>query len=135
MSGQTGNSELKWDLLVADAWADPKLRQRLLENPQAVLQERGITPPEGAEFRVVQDTENVIHLVLPAAGQQGELSWGELAGVAGGSWPPPPPPFPPFPPFRPRPPYPFFPPFRPRPPYPFFPGMFPPPPPPPPRWW
>jgi hypothetical protein len=38
---------LKWELLVADLWADPALKKRLLDDPAAVLKERGIAFPEG----------------------------------------------------------------------------------------
>ena len=32
----------KWPQLVAQAWADEKLKQRLLDEPKAVLREQGI---------------------------------------------------------------------------------------------
>jgi hypothetical protein len=76
--------ELKWDLLLADAWADPALKKRLLENPAAVLKERGISVPEGVQVKVIEDTEKVEHLVIPTPPAEGELSEQELSSVAGG---------------------------------------------------
>jgi hypothetical protein len=76
--------ELKWDLLLADAWADPALKKRLLENPAAVLKERGIAIPEGCQVKVVEDTDKVQHLVIPGKPAEGELSEQELSSVAGG---------------------------------------------------
>jgi hypothetical protein len=77
--------ELKWELLVADAWADPALKKRLLENPAVVLKERGITLPSGVQPKIVEDTDKVAHLVLPSKPAEGELSEQELASVAGGA--------------------------------------------------
>jgi hypothetical protein len=76
--------ELKWDLLLADAWADPALKKRLLENPAAVLKERGISIPEGCQVKVVEDTDKVEHLVIPTKPAEGELSEEELSSAAGG---------------------------------------------------
>jgi hypothetical protein len=78
---------LKWQLLVADAWADPELKKRLLKDPQAVLAERGIKPPEGKQFRVIEETAECVPLVLPAKPEQAELSEEQLEGVAGGHGP------------------------------------------------
>jgi len=75
----------KWSKLVAQAWADDKLKQQLIGNPTAVLREQGIEVP-GGEVRVVENTEKVSYLVLPAkpAGGVVELSSGQLGAVAGG---------------------------------------------------
>ncbi len=42
--------------VVAKAWADKTFKQRLLADPKAVLQEEGISVPEGVEVRVVEET-------------------------------------------------------------------------------
>jgi len=81
---QSADWELKWELLVADAWADPALKKRLLENPAVVLKERGITVPEGVQVKVVEDSDKVEHLVIPTRPAEGELSEQELSSVAGG---------------------------------------------------
>ncbi|QDU94138.1 NHLP leader peptide family RiPP precursor [Lignipirellula cremea] len=75
---------LKWELLVADAWDDADLKTRLLSDPMAVCKERGIVPPEGVVLKVVENDVSTIHLVLPEAPTEAELSEEELEGVAGG---------------------------------------------------
>jgi hypothetical protein len=51
--------------LVQRATEDPALRQRLLQSPKQVLAEEGITLPAGLEVEIVENTDKVIHLVLP----------------------------------------------------------------------
>jgi len=76
--------ELRWELLVADVWADPALKKRLLKDPAAVLKERGISPPKGVQVQVHEETDAVMHLVIPTKPAEGELSEKELETVAGG---------------------------------------------------
>jgi len=51
--------------IVAKAWADEGFKQRLLSDPTTVLKEHGIDIPEGVEFKVVEQSRNLIHLILP----------------------------------------------------------------------
>jgi hypothetical protein len=76
----------KWSQLVAQAWADDSLKRRLVQNPASVLREHGIQMQPGIEVRVVEDTANVTHFVLPAkpAGDVTELNEMELSEVVGG---------------------------------------------------
>jgi len=76
--------EKQWGQLVAKVWADPQLKARLLSDPKAVLQEQGLPVPPGMQIRVVENTEQVIHLPLPAKPSKEELSEEDLAQVAGG---------------------------------------------------
>jgi hypothetical protein len=69
-------------MLVAKAWSDDDLKQRLLNEPAAVLAEQGIDVPPGVELRVVEDTENVCHLVLPPS-PAGDLIDEELTASIG----------------------------------------------------
>jgi hypothetical protein len=50
--------------VVAKAWSDPNLHQRLLSNSKEVLAEHGITFPQGVEPRVVAGSAKT-HLELP----------------------------------------------------------------------
>jgi hypothetical protein len=77
----------KWSQLVAQAWADEKLKQRLLDEPASVLQEHGIAVPAGVEVRVVENTEKVSYLTLPAkpAGEVTELTSSQMRSVSGGA--------------------------------------------------
>ncbi len=51
--------------LVQKATEDPALRQRLVQTPKQVLAEAGITLPADLEVEIVENTDKVIHLVLP----------------------------------------------------------------------
>jgi hypothetical protein len=62
---QQGNWQKQWGMLLAQVWSDELLKQRLMSDPAAVLAEYGIEVPEGVELRVVEDTDEVCHLVLP----------------------------------------------------------------------
>ena len=73
-----------WDQIVANAWQDDAFKKRLLANPAAVLKEQGLEVSAGVQIRVVENTDQVIHLTLPAKPRAGELSEDELEGVAGG---------------------------------------------------
>jgi hypothetical protein len=82
------NTEIQtnqWDKIVAEASKDDNFKKRLLANPAAVLKERGVEVPAGVQIRVLEDTDQVIHLTLPAQAQEEELSDEALEGVAGGA--------------------------------------------------
>lgn len=70
--------------LVAKAWADDSFKARLLAEPAAVLQEEGISLPEGVELRAVENTDKVMYLTLPPKPSD-ELSDEQLNQMAGGS--------------------------------------------------
>jgi hypothetical protein len=75
-------AEKKWVQIVAQARADKTLKQRLIDTPTAVLKEYGINVGEGLDIRVVENTDKVVYLTLPAVS---ELSDRELDGVVGGT--------------------------------------------------
>jgi hypothetical protein len=76
----------KWAQVVAKAWSDGKFKERLLQDPPSALREFGIDVPAGAEIRVVENTEKVRYITLPAkpVADATELDERELAAVAGG---------------------------------------------------
>jgi hypothetical protein len=82
-----GEGMKKWSQLVAKAWADEKLRKRLVDNPTAVLQEHGLKVPPGVEIRVVENTDKVRYLTLPEtpAGELTELDEKQMEAVVGGA--------------------------------------------------
>ena len=86
-SGGGGRAEVE-RRLVERSLQDEVFRQRLLDDPKgAVEQELGSRLPEGVEVRAVEESAQIIYLVLPSAsplGQGGELSDQELDEVAGG---------------------------------------------------
>jgi len=75
----------KWAQLVARAWTDDKLKQRLLDAPEVVLREHGFEVPAGVDMRVVENTSKVTYLTLPMkpALEVTELSPNQLVGIAG----------------------------------------------------
>jgi len=73
----------KFGQVVARAWADDAFKARLLAEPNAVLQEEGLEIPPGIEIRVVENSENVIYLPLPATPGD-SLSDEQLEQVSGG---------------------------------------------------
>ena len=73
-----------WGKLVAQSWEDSLLRQRLLDEPVAVLAEHGAEIPEDITVKVLEDTANTLYLPLPLGPDAGELSDKELDAVAGG---------------------------------------------------
>jgi hypothetical protein len=82
----TGQASLqKWSQLLKQVWADEQLKQRLLDKPAAVLQEHGIEVPAGVEIRVVENTDKVSYVTLPAkpAGDVTELTSNQLASIVG----------------------------------------------------
>jgi hypothetical protein len=62
--------------LVQQATEDPALRQRLVQTPKQVLAEAGITLPADLEVEIVENTDKVIHLVLPPLMEVGETEGG-----------------------------------------------------------
>ncbi len=77
----------KMNTLIAACWKDDALKQRFLSDPHAVLAEHGMDVPEGINVNVVENTDNTVHVTLPAAPTpNGDLSDEELENAAGGSW-------------------------------------------------
>ena len=75
----------KMNTLIAACWKDDALKQRFLSDPHAVLADHGMDVPEGMNVNVVENTDNTVHVTLPAAPEgHGELSDDELANAAGG---------------------------------------------------
>ena len=72
--------------LFAACWKDEALKARFMTDPKAVLAEYGIDVPANINVNVVENTDNTVHITMPAApaGAEGELSDEELAGAAGG---------------------------------------------------
>jgi Nitrile hydratase, alpha chain len=87
-AGGGGRTEIE-RRMIQRSLQDEDFRQRLLDDPRGTLeQELGSGLPEGVEVRVVEESAQIIYLVLPrasAVGEGGELSDQELEAVAGGS--------------------------------------------------
>ncbi len=51
--------------MVERAWSDDAYKARLLEDSTAVMREAGIDIPDGITVKVVEDTANLVHIIMP----------------------------------------------------------------------
>ena len=57
--------------LVQRATEDPELRRRLVQSPRQVLAEAGVKLPEGVDVVILENSDKVVHLVLPPLMESG----------------------------------------------------------------
>jgi hypothetical protein len=69
--------------VINKSWDDPEFKRRLLADPVNVLRAEGVHLPDGLRVRVIEDTEKLLHLVLPNA--QGAKSVTGQSQVAKGA--------------------------------------------------
>ena len=70
---------------IARAWNDLTFKSKLKDDPHGALAEHGVEVPEGQTIKVVENTDDTVHLVLPAAPPNSEeLNVNDLEKVAGG---------------------------------------------------
>src|SRR5690242_19997305 len=84
MSEPKTNADVTYQKIVTRAWTDPKFKARLLADPHTALAEQGVVIPPGVTVKVVENTEKVVHMILPPPISTEELSETELEKVAGG---------------------------------------------------
>ena len=72
--------------LFAACWKDEALKQRFMADPKAVLAEHGMPVPDGMDVTVVENTDNTVHITMPAppSGHE-DLTDEELSHAAGGT--------------------------------------------------
>jgi hypothetical protein len=75
----TMSQERLWSQVIARTWSDEDFKERFMIDPRGVLAEHGIELPDDADIKVVQDTDTLRHLVLPAAPTD-ELTDEDLVG-------------------------------------------------------
>lgn len=51
--------------IIAKCWADEHFKQRLLADPAGTLKQEGIEVPAGVMVKVVENTAQVVNLVIP----------------------------------------------------------------------
>ena len=71
---------------ITKAWSDPAYKKRLMADPRAALAEAGISVPVNLNFKVVENTGTLVHLILPPP-PSGEVSEESLAQASGGIQP------------------------------------------------
>ena len=72
----------KQDQMIAKCWSDDSFKQQLLADPVATLKAEGVELPAGVSVKVLENTAQIIHLVLPVRAT--DLSDADLDAVAGG---------------------------------------------------
>ncbi len=68
--------------IIARCWADAAFKTQLEKDPATTLQMLGVDVPAGVQLRVLSDTAQVRHLVIPAS--PAGLSDEALEALAGG---------------------------------------------------
>jgi hypothetical protein len=70
--------------VIERATRDPEFRRELLADPRTTLEKMfRTTLPGGIEIRVLEETAQLVYLVLPPVEKAAEVSESELAAVAG----------------------------------------------------
>lgn len=64
------------------AWSDPAFKARLKSDPAAVLRAAGVPLPKGMRIAVVENTPDVMHMVLPLSPDEADFDV-VLPGKAG----------------------------------------------------
>jgi Nitrile hydratase, alpha chain len=87
MREQVANWDYQWSQVVGQAWADDAFKQRLFADPAAALKDYGLDMPAGVRVLVLenpdtmpQNTDEVLHFVLPPKPSAEDLSEEELHG-------------------------------------------------------
>ena len=71
--------------LFAACWKDDALKQRFMNDPKQVLAEYGMDVPDGMDVKVVENSDNTVHITMPMAPRGNELSDEALSAAAGGT--------------------------------------------------
>jgi hypothetical protein len=72
------------DLVGKFAAENPKYRSALLKDPKGTIEKQLNTKLDGTKIVAVADTADTVHVVIPYAAPEGELSDADLEKVAGG---------------------------------------------------
>ena len=78
--------------IIAKTLKDEGFKKQLIADPAAVLKAEGLEVPEGKTVKVVEDTGNVRHIVLPAISgavtdeMVASIAAGNSWGAVGNSW-------------------------------------------------
>ena len=72
------------DLVGKFAAENPKYRAALVADPKAIIEKQLNVSLGGVTVKAVVDTANTVHVIVPHAAAEGELSDADLERVAGG---------------------------------------------------
>ena len=72
--------------LFSACWRDDELKARFMADPKSVLTEFGLNVPENLDVKVVENTDNCIHITVPSnPSADAEISDEELTAAIGGN--------------------------------------------------
>jgi hypothetical protein len=71
---------------ISARWHSTSRSGRFLADPRAVLAEHGLEPLAHLEVKMVENTDDTVHITLPASQSDGDLSDEELSAAAGGAF-------------------------------------------------
>ncbi|MBK1649843.1 NHLP leader peptide family RiPP precursor [Rhabdochromatium marinum] len=72
---------------IAKSWKDPAYKQRLLNDPNAVLKEEGLDIPAGVKVEVLEDTDQIKYVALPPDMHSDHPDKDKLYGFLGKNFP------------------------------------------------
>ncbi|MEN6459901.1 MAG: NHLP leader peptide family RiPP precursor [Syntrophomonas sp.] len=72
----------KMGKIISQCWVDEAFKQQFMADPATIMKEAGLEVPEGVEFKVVENSDKVNYILLPA--KPSELTDEQLNGVSGG---------------------------------------------------
>ncbi|QFY45081.1 NHLP leader peptide family natural product precursor [Candidatus Methylospira mobilis] len=75
--------EQKMQQVIAKCWQNSDFKTELMAKPEETLRNEGVELQAGVSVKVVEDTENLLHLVIPC--KPAELSEEELDDIVGGA--------------------------------------------------
>lgn len=71
---------------IAQAWSDAAFKDKLVNDPHAALADAGVDVPDGTTVRVLENTADTVHVVLPVMPSSADpLNMDELENLAGGT--------------------------------------------------
>jgi hypothetical protein len=76
MANRVTEHRKKMAKVVAKAWSDESFKNKLFSDPKTVLEANGIDVPPGLTVKVVEQTKELVYIVIPFRPEDAE----------GGSW-------------------------------------------------
>lgn len=84
MAGKQDISANVLKVIISKAWSDPAFKAKLVAHGNETLASLGVQVPQGVTIKVLEDTDNVWHLVIPPQSSDVSLTDEQLGKVAGG---------------------------------------------------
>ena len=55
----------QYNQIIAKAWGNEMFKSKLLRDPVGTLKQEGVEMPAGVQIKVLEDTDALVHLVVP----------------------------------------------------------------------